>query len=79
MFENGWIRETEQTLAMGYSQESPAFEGLGYREIILFINGKIKYNEMKETIKMETRRYAKRQLTWFSHQLKSGKIKTINS
>ena len=40
-------------------------QGLGYKEVVEFLENKITKEEMIEKIKMETRRYAKRQLTWF--------------
>lgn len=40
-------------------------QGLGYKEVIEYINGHITKEEMIEKIKSETRKYAKRQLTWF--------------
>ena len=40
-------------------------QGLGYKEVVEYLEGKLTKDEMMEKIKMETRRYAKRQLTWF--------------
>ena len=40
-------------------------QGLGYKEVVEYLEGKLTKEEMIEKIKMETRRYAKRQLTWF--------------
>ena len=40
-------------------------QGLGYKEVVEYINGNISKEDMVEKLKMETRRYAKRQLTWF--------------
>ena len=40
-------------------------QGLGYKEVVEYLNGLITKDEMIDKIKMETRRYAKRQLTWF--------------
>jgi len=42
-----------------------AMQGLGYKEVKEFLDGNISKEEMIEKIKMETRRYAKRQITWF--------------
>ena len=42
-----------------------ALQGLGYKEVVTYLEGKCSYDEMVEKIKMETRRYAKRQMTWF--------------
>ena len=40
-------------------------QGLGYKEVIEYLNGDVSKEEMIEKIKRETRRYAKRQITWF--------------
>ena len=40
-------------------------QGLGYKEVVAYLNGEYTEEEMIEKIKMESRRYAKRQLTWF--------------
>ena len=40
-------------------------QGLGYKEVVWYLENKISYDEMIELIKKETRRYAKRQMTWF--------------
>jgi len=72
MLKNGWIDETQQLLQMGYTADIPAFEGLGYREIIKFLNGELKFDVMREQIKMFTRRYAKRQIIWFNYQIKDA-------
>jgi tRNA dimethylallyltransferase len=49
-----------------YGTEMPtAMQGLGYKEVKQFFDGELTEDEMIEKIKQETRRYAKRQLTWF--------------
>ena len=40
-------------------------QGLGYKEVVEYLNGDVSYEQMCENIKKQTRRYAKRQLTWF--------------
>ncbi|MBP7651798.1 tRNA (adenosine(37)-N6)-dimethylallyltransferase MiaA [Candidatus Dependentiae bacterium] len=74
MIRNGWIEETQKILDMGYASDCPAFEGLGYRDIIGYIEKKQKYDDMIENIKLYTRRYAKRQIIWFRHQLIPDKV-----
>ena len=65
MFENGLLEEV-QRLYKKYGEELyTSIQAIGYKEVIDYINGKYTKEEMKEKIKMETRRYAKRQLTWF--------------
>lgn len=64
MMENGLIKEVEDILER-YKEFPTAMQGLGYKEVVEFLDGSITKQEMIDKIKMETRRYAKRQLTWF--------------
>jgi len=64
MLQVGLIDEVDRLLQMGYSK-SHALNAVGYKELIAFRAGEISYNEMVELIKRNSRRYAKRQLTWF--------------
>ncbi len=64
MFEQGLVQEVEK-IQNKYNGFPTAMQGLGYKEVVQYLNKEYSYEEMKEKIKMETRRYAKRQLTWF--------------
>lgn len=64
MIEDGLIDEVKEVLNK-YDDFPTAMQGLGYKEVVEYINGDTTKEEMIEKIKMETRRYAKRQLTWF--------------
>ena len=64
MIENGLVDEVKN-LINKYDELPTAIQGLGYKEVVLYLNEEISYEEMIEKIKQETRRYAKRQLTWF--------------
>ena len=64
MIEQGLIQEVEQLLKK-YSKFPTAMQGLGYKEVVEYLQGITSKEEMIEKIKMETRRYAKRQITWF--------------
>ena len=64
MFEQG-LEEEVRKLLQKYSYFPTAMQGLGYKEVVEYFDGKLKYDEMVEKIKQESRRYAKRQLTWF--------------
>ena len=66
MFAKGWIDETRSILSMGYDKNSKPFQSLGYRQIISFLDGKLGDNELVRKVQQETRRYAKRQITWFA-------------
>lgn len=52
-------------LAQSYSWDLPAMSGIGYKQIGYFLNGQMSLPEAVELIKRDTRRYAKRQMTWF--------------
>lgn len=64
MIENGLVEEVEKIIQK-YKEFPTAMQGLGYKEVVEYLQGTISYEEMKEKVKQETRRYAKRQLTWF--------------
>jgi len=61
----GLLEEIRTLLATGYSPELPSMQGLGYRQMILHLQGKATFREALDRFTLETRRYAKRQLTWF--------------
>ena len=64
MIEQGLIEEVKNLLEK-YSTFPTAMQGLGYKEVVEYLDGKLTKDEMIEKIKQETRHYAKRQLTWF--------------
>ncbi len=64
MIQDGLIDEVKGILKK-YDKFPTAMQGLGYKEVVEYIENKITKDEMIEKIKQETRRYAKRQLTWF--------------
>ena len=64
MIQQGLIEEVEK-IYKKYKKFPTAMQGLGYKEVVQYLENKITKEEMIEKIKMETRRYAKRQLTWF--------------
>lgn len=64
MIEQGLIEEVK-TILKKYSKFPTAMQGLGYKEVVQYLNKEITKEEMIEKIKQETRRYAKRQMTWF--------------
>lgn len=65
MIENGLVDEVKNILAMGYSKEMNSLNTVGYKEIISHLSGEISLERAVELIKRNTRRFAKRQLTWF--------------
>ena len=68
MLASGWIEEVKRILSIGIPETAKPFTSIGYREIILNINGFIDYIDMVKDIKKHTRHYAKRQLTWFAKE-----------
>ena len=64
MIEQGLIEEVEG-IWKTYSEFPTAMQGLGYKEVVAYLQKEITKQEMIDKIKMETRRYAKRQITWF--------------
>lgn len=64
MIDKGLIEEVQKIYSK-YNKFPTAMQGLGYKEVLEYLEGKCNKQEMIDKIKQETRRYAKRQLTWF--------------
>lgn len=86
MIEAGLVEEARDLLLQGYSADLPALQALGYKEIIAYLQGQLNLIEAIELLKRNTRRYAKRQLTWFRRdprivwwEVKPGEIEEISS
>ena len=77
MIENGLIKEVEGLLAK-YKQFPTSMQGLGYKEVVEYFDGRLTREEMIEKIKQESRRYAKRQLTWFRKNKKTIWLNGLN-
>ncbi|SHI94202.1 tRNA dimethylallyltransferase [Lutispora thermophila DSM 19022] len=65
MIKEGLVDEVEKLLKMGYSKKLTSLQALGYKEIIDYLDGDYSLEEAINTLKKNTRHYAKRQLTWF--------------
>ncbi len=65
MIKSGLVDEVKNILKLGYSKDINALNTVGYKEIIEYLEGKTTLERAIELIKRNTRRYAKRQLTWF--------------
>ncbi|MDZ7721348.1 MAG: tRNA (adenosine(37)-N6)-dimethylallyltransferase MiaA [candidate division KSB1 bacterium] len=65
MIEQGLVDEVRRLRDMGYTPEYNALRTVGYREVFDYLNGKFDKQTMIEQIKINSRHYAKRQLTWF--------------
>ncbi len=68
MMEQGLLEEVKKLKAMGYHRDMVSMQGLGYKEILDALDGKITLDEAVLKIKKETRHFAKRQLTWFKRE-----------
>ena len=68
MVEKGLIDEVKKLKDMGYHREMVSMQGLGYKEILDYLDGKSTLEEAIYIIKRETRHFAKRQLTWFRRE-----------
>lgn len=65
MIAGGLLSEVDSLLAEGLDPSLPALQGLGYKQLILYRKGEIGFEEAVELIKRDTRRFAKRQISWF--------------
>ena len=65
MMENGLLEEVKHLLDMGVRRNSTAMQAIGYKEIVEYLDGSCTLDEAVDKIKQESRRYAKRQMTWF--------------
>jgi len=74
MWEAGLPEEVRGLLAQGYSPNLAAMQGIGYKEMIPYINGYQTKEETIAQIQQATRNYAKRQETWFRHQAKNARL-----
>ena len=65
MFQSGWVKEVQELLERGIREDANALKAIGYREILRYIKGSAELEETIDATIKETRRYAKRQITWF--------------
>ncbi len=75
MLDAGLIDEVESLCEKGYTQSMLSMQGIGYKEIIAYLNGEVSLDEAIYNIKIGTRHYAKRQMTWFN---KDERVNWIN-
>jgi tRNA dimethylallyltransferase len=68
MVARGLAAEVEQLLERGYDETLPALQGIGYRDFVRVIRGRVSVEEALRTMLRDTVRYAKRQLTWFRRE-----------
>lgn len=75
MIESGLVEEVKEITGRGFDKSLNALNTVGYKEIIAYLNGEIPLRKAVELIKRNTRRFAKRQMTWFN---KDKRIKWID-
>ncbi len=68
MLSEGLVSEVDRLREQGLRKECVSMQGLGYKEIIEYLDGEVSLEEAVDTLKKRTRHYAKRQITWFTHQ-----------
>jgi len=71
MFHAGLVEEVRGLLDQGLSGEEKPFESLGYKQVLAHLRGQMSLEQAMEGTEIETRQYAKRQLTWFRGALKN--------
>lgn len=75
MMEKGLVDEVSDLIKIGIDTDATSMQAIGYKEIIEYLDGKTSLSDAVDKIKRESRRYAKRQLTWFK---RNKKIHWIN-
>jgi tRNA dimethylallyltransferase len=68
MLAAGWLEEVQTLLKQGVAQNAKGFDFIGYRELREVLAGRMRLDEAREAIQQATRRYAKRQVTWFRRE-----------
>ncbi|MEO6058298.1 MAG: tRNA (adenosine(37)-N6)-dimethylallyltransferase MiaA [Gemmatimonadales bacterium] len=78
MIKRGLIEEVASVLADGHAPTAPGLDGIGLREAVEYLHGRRPRASVAEAITISTRQYAKRQQTWFRHQL-TGAVLTLDA
>ena len=68
MLEKGLLDEVKRLKAMGLTKDMVSMQGLGYKELLAYLDGEMDYGEAVRILKRDTRHFAKRQLTWFKRE-----------
>jgi tRNA dimethylallyltransferase len=79
MLELGLVQEVETILKTGVEPDAPGLDAVGYREVVRHLNGDLPRHDLARQIILGTRRYAKRQDTWFRHQLGGADTLILNA
>ena len=68
MMEEGLLDEVDHLQKMGYTKDMVSMQGLGYKEILSYLDGEYSLEEAVYILKRDTRHFAKRQITWFKRE-----------
>ncbi len=79
MMRNGLLDEFRSLVRRGYGEGAPGLQAVGYREFFAFEKGEKTLEETVAAIKQDTRNYAKRQGTWFRHQVQGREARSDGS
>ena len=79
MLRAGLVDEVEAVLQSGIAPDAPGLDAVGYREVVQHLSGELEREKLAHTIAASTRRYAKRQETWFRHQLLGHPVVTLDT
>jgi tRNA dimethylallyltransferase len=75
----GWVKEVQTVLDRGVAPDAPGLDAVGYREVVRHLQGELADEGLAEAVMVATRRYAKRQETWFRHQLVGHEVTTLDA
>jgi len=79
MIQSGFVSEVRQVLGNGVPPDAPGLDGVGYREVVAMLQGRLPEAALRDAILVSTRRYAKRQETWFRNQLRDASVWTLDA
>ncbi len=79
MLAAGLVGEVRRQLDAGVPPDAPGLDGIGYREVVSMLQGTLAEPSLRDAILVATRRYAKRQDTWFRNQLREAQVWTIDA
>ena len=79
MVNRGLIEEVAAVLAEGHRPDAPGLDGIGIREAVDYLHGRRPRESVAEAIAIATRQYARRQQTWFRHQLAGNTVLTLDA
>ena len=79
MLRAGLVHEVEQARASGVAPDAPGLDAIGYREVVAMLTGELPEAALRDAILVSTRRYAKRQDTWFRNQLREREVWTLDA